>query len=253
MLRNDELASFELSDPEPALLCVCHQLGNRVSAVTQIGQRAYLIPIINKLMGKAKKVAVHRPNTGQSQSQTPSSHEIFFMKLHQVLLLMIFRHFWLMNFCYRSMMHHHEPAVQTSTRPGSSAIALSCALASFTTAADVGSRRDRCRGPRHRIEEIEASLLLHTMRHVIRTQLGHLLLDFPKKPPPTSPTLFEVSAIAELELVQEGPTRVGPMDSLRTARRRPVILRNVELAGYDVRTPIQGHCVPAAVLERESA
>ena len=47
-------------------------------------------------MGKAKKVAVHRPNTGQSQSQTPSSHEIFFMKLHQVLLLMIFRHFWLM-------------------------------------------------------------------------------------------------------------------------------------------------------------
>lgn len=50
MLRNDELASFELSDPEPALLCVCHQLGNRVSAVTQIGESSFLRPCEDDLL-----------------------------------------------------------------------------------------------------------------------------------------------------------------------------------------------------------
>lgn len=56
---------------------------------------------------------------------------------------------------------------------------------------------------------------------------------------------IDFSAIAELELVQEGPTRVEPIDSFKTAGLHPAMLRNVELAGYEVPTPIQRYCVPA--------
>ncbi|EAA35674.1 DEAD-domain-containing protein [Neurospora crassa] len=56
---------------------------------------------------------------------------------------------------------------------------------------------------------------------------------------------IDFSAIAELQLVQEGPTRVEPIDSFRAAGLHPAMLRNVELAGYDVPTPIQRYCVPA--------
>lgn len=56
---------------------------------------------------------------------------------------------------------------------------------------------------------------------------------------------IDFSAIAELQLVQEGPTRVEPIDSFRAAGLHPAMLRNVELAGYDLPTPIQRYCVPA--------
>ncbi|KAK3951954.1 P-loop containing nucleoside triphosphate hydrolase protein [Pseudoneurospora amorphoporcata] len=56
---------------------------------------------------------------------------------------------------------------------------------------------------------------------------------------------IDFSAIAELELVQEGPTRVEPIDSFRDAGLHPAMLRNVELAGYDVPTPIQRYCIPS--------
>ena len=56
---------------------------------------------------------------------------------------------------------------------------------------------------------------------------------------------IDFSAIAELELVQEGPTRVEPIDNFRDAGLHPAMLRNVELAGYDVPTPIQRYCIPS--------
>ena len=56
---------------------------------------------------------------------------------------------------------------------------------------------------------------------------------------------IDFSAIAELQLIQEGPARVEPIDSFKTAGLHPAMLRNVELAGYEVPTPIQRYCVPA--------
>lgn len=56
---------------------------------------------------------------------------------------------------------------------------------------------------------------------------------------------IDFSAIAELQLVQEGPTRVEPIDTFKAAGLHPAMLRNVELAGYEVPTPIQRYCIPS--------
>ncbi|KAL0470509.1 hypothetical protein QR685DRAFT_571622 [Neurospora intermedia] len=63
---------------------------------------------------------------------------------------------------------------------------------------------------------------------------------------------IDFSAIAELQLAQEGSTRVEPIESLRTADLYPAILRDVELVGYNMPTPIQRYCIPATILWQES-
>ncbi|KAK3490537.1 uncharacterized protein B0T23DRAFT_443521 [Neurospora hispaniola] len=50
----------------------------------------------------------------------------------------------------------------------------------------------------------------------------------------------------------EGSNRVEPIESFRTADLHPAILRNAEIAGYDMPTPIQRYYIPATVLWQES-
>ncbi len=51
--------------------------------------------------------------------------------------------------------------------------------------------------------------------------------------------------ITEIELFQEGPTRVDPVKTFRDAGLHPAMLKNIELAGYQEPTPIQRYCLPA--------
>ncbi|AEO65101.1 uncharacterized protein THITE_2043513 [Thermothielavioides terrestris NRRL 8126] len=56
---------------------------------------------------------------------------------------------------------------------------------------------------------------------------------------------IDFSKIASIELFQEGPARVNPIASFQDAGLHPVMLKNVELAGYRNPTPIQRYCLPA--------
>ncbi|EGO56765.1 hypothetical protein NEUTE1DRAFT_111200 [Neurospora tetrasperma FGSC 2508] len=133
---------------------------------------------------------------------------------------------------------------------------------------------------RQRVEEIEAGLLLHMMRHEMRMTLGISPLHQPRpiykatdcpertcknctwfsqlttlgwpRSAPRKSASIDFSANAELQLAREGSTRVEPIDSFRTADLHPAILCNVKLAGYDMPTPIQRYCIPATVLWQES-
>ncbi|KAK3996121.1 putative ATP-dependent RNA helicase [Cladorrhinum sp. PSN332] len=52
--------------------------------------------------------------------------------------------------------------------------------------------------------------------------------------------------ITSLELYQEGPVRVDPIPAdFAQAGLHPVMLKNVQLSGYSVPTPIQRYCLPA--------
>ncbi len=51
--------------------------------------------------------------------------------------------------------------------------------------------------------------------------------------------------ITEIEMVQEGPARVDPIIAFKDAGLHPAMLKNVELAGYEIPTPIQRYCLPA--------
>ncbi|KAK4154854.1 P-loop containing nucleoside triphosphate hydrolase protein [Chaetomidium leptoderma] len=59
---------------------------------------------------------------------------------------------------------------------------------------------------------------------------------------------LDFSTIASIKLCQEGPTRVDPIANFKDAGLHPAMLRNVELAGYEVPTPIQRYCLPAIFL-----
>ncbi|KAH8907772.1 DEAD-domain-containing protein [Coniochaeta sp. PMI_546] len=59
---------------------------------------------------------------------------------------------------------------------------------------------------------------------------------------------IDFSKIAEIELIQEGPVRIQPIAKFADAGLHPVMLRNVELCGYEVPTPIQKYCLPAISL-----
>ncbi|KAK0717099.1 P-loop containing nucleoside triphosphate hydrolase protein [Lasiosphaeria miniovina] len=56
---------------------------------------------------------------------------------------------------------------------------------------------------------------------------------------------IDFSKIASIELYQEGPVRVKPISKFEDAGLHPVMLRNVELSGYKIPTPIQRYCIPA--------
>ncbi|KAL2269499.1 hypothetical protein VTJ83DRAFT_1683 [Remersonia thermophila] len=56
---------------------------------------------------------------------------------------------------------------------------------------------------------------------------------------------IDFSKIAEIQVIQEGPTRIDPVATFDDAGLHPVMLQNVKLAGYDTPTPIQRYCLPA--------
>lgn len=53
------------------------------------------------------------------------------------------------------------------------------------------------------------------------------------------------SSIDSIEVFQEGPARIDPITKFEDAGLHPVMLKNVQLAGYDAPTPIQRYCLPA--------
>ncbi|GKT62333.1 DEAD/DEAH box helicase [Colletotrichum tofieldiae] len=58
-------------------------------------------------------------------------------------------------------------------------------------------------------------------------------------------TGLDFSAISTVEVTQEGTIRVEPVHSYKDAGLHPVMMENVELAGYDAPTPIQKYTMPA--------
>ncbi|KAK2014140.1 DEAD/DEAH box helicase [Colletotrichum eremochloae] len=58
-------------------------------------------------------------------------------------------------------------------------------------------------------------------------------------------TGIDFSAISTVEVTQEGSIRVDPVHSYKDAGLHPVMIENVDLAGYDAPTPIQKYTLPA--------
>ncbi|RFU76909.1 dead deah box rna helicase [Trichoderma arundinaceum] len=56
---------------------------------------------------------------------------------------------------------------------------------------------------------------------------------------------FSKKRIEQIEVVQEGPQRIEYINSFKDAGIHPVMLKNIELAGYEVPTPIQKFTIPA--------
>ncbi|KAI5867575.1 P-loop containing nucleoside triphosphate hydrolase protein [Durotheca rogersii] len=59
---------------------------------------------------------------------------------------------------------------------------------------------------------------------------------------------LDFSAIAEINVTQEGITRIRPIWKFEEAGLHPVMLKNVEMAGYKDPTPIQKYALPAIKL-----
>ncbi|KAL7920827.1 P-loop containing nucleoside triphosphate hydrolase protein [Trichoderma austrokoningii] len=72
-------------------------------------------------------------------------------------------------------------------------------------------------------------------------------LDFSKFVP--NPLLIGINAnfkrIEQIEVVQEGPQRIEYIRTFDDAGIHPVMLKNIELCGYEVPTPIQKFTIPA--------
>lgn len=51
--------------------------------------------------------------------------------------------------------------------------------------------------------------------------------------------------ITSIAVVQEGPIRLDAIRNFDEAGLHPIMRKNVELAGYDVPTPVQAYCLPA--------
>ncbi|CAI0651613.1 unnamed protein product, partial [Colletotrichum noveboracense] len=56
---------------------------------------------------------------------------------------------------------------------------------------------------------------------------------------------LDFTAISEVEVHQEGETRVNPIASYKDGGLHPVMLENINLCGYDAPTPIQKYTIPA--------
>ena len=57
--------------------------------------------------------------------------------------------------------------------------------------------------------------------------------------------LLTHARIQQIDVLQEGLVRIDPIKSFDTAGLHPAMLRNVQLCGYHVPTPIQRYCIPA--------
>ncbi|KAH6671917.1 P-loop containing nucleoside triphosphate hydrolase protein [Halenospora varia] len=84
-----------------------------------------------------------------------------------------------------------------------------------------------------------------------KEEFGDVGPEFPQLEKQLFGSEFHVKAginfqgITELDVTQEGPIRLEPIRKFEDAGLHPVMLRNVQLAGYDVPTPIQQYCLPA--------
>ncbi|KAM0465968.1 hypothetical protein ACHAPV_000917 [Trichoderma viride] len=58
-------------------------------------------------------------------------------------------------------------------------------------------------------------------------------------------TGLDFSKIEQIEVIQEGPQRIEYIKTFADAGIHPVMLRNIELCGYEVPTPIQKFTIPA--------
>ncbi|QPH18825.1 hypothetical protein C2857_003925 [Epichloe festucae Fl1] len=56
---------------------------------------------------------------------------------------------------------------------------------------------------------------------------------------------LDFSKIDQIEVQQEGPTRIQPIRHFRDAGLHPIMLENVQLMGYDFPTPIQKYTIPS--------
>ncbi|KAK7209759.1 hypothetical protein V2G26_016937 [Clonostachys chloroleuca] len=65
------------------------------------------------------------------------------------------------------------------------------------------------------------------------------------RPDERSGTGLDFANIAEIEVQQEGPVKIDAIGSFKTAGLHPVMLENVELAGYEYPTPIQKYTIPS--------
>lgn len=57
--------------------------------------------------------------------------------------------------------------------------------------------------------------------------------------------MTDFDRIEQIEVEQEGPTRIQPIRSFADAGLHPVMLENVKLMGYDFPTPIQKYTIPS--------
>ncbi|OTA61397.1 P-loop containing nucleoside triphosphate hydrolase protein [Hypoxylon sp. EC38] len=55
----------------------------------------------------------------------------------------------------------------------------------------------------------------------------------------------DISKITEINVSQEGEKRIMPIFEFEQAGLHPVMLKNIEMAGYSKPTPIQKYCIPA--------
>ncbi|KAI1804788.1 DEAD-domain-containing protein [Daldinia bambusicola] len=55
----------------------------------------------------------------------------------------------------------------------------------------------------------------------------------------------DFSKIAEITVSQEGENRIHPIFKFQDAGLHPIMMKNVEMAGYKTPTPIQKYCIPA--------
>lgn len=51
--------------------------------------------------------------------------------------------------------------------------------------------------------------------------------------------------MAQVDLEQEGPVQIHPIMRFNEAGLHPAMMKNIELSGYNIPTPIQKYCLPA--------
>ncbi|KAI0883750.1 P-loop containing nucleoside triphosphate hydrolase protein [Annulohypoxylon maeteangense] len=56
---------------------------------------------------------------------------------------------------------------------------------------------------------------------------------------------LDISKIYSINVSQEGEKRIAPIFKFEAAGLHPVMLKNVQMCGYDTPTPIQKYCIPA--------
>ncbi|KAI1881887.1 hypothetical protein JX265_000713 [Neoarthrinium moseri] len=76
----------------------------------------------------------------------------------------------------------------------------------------------------------------------VHTQLETILFGNEDERDPTG---IDFTKISIIDVLQEGLTRINPINSFDTAGLHPIMLRNVQLCGYQTPTPIQRYCIPA--------
>ncbi|KAH6647069.1 P-loop containing nucleoside triphosphate hydrolase protein [Truncatella angustata] len=57
--------------------------------------------------------------------------------------------------------------------------------------------------------------------------------------------IIDFKKIQEIKVLQESETHINHVQSFQSAGLHPVMVRNIELAGYGAPTPVQQYCIPA--------